>query len=168
MFQALKNFNRWTNEGVKFVMIFSLIVMTILVFLQVVFRYAIKASLSWSEELARYFFIWLTFIGASYAARERSHICVGELVERIRHAGLRKFIILLANLLSIAFLVVLIRYGIPIAQRILELKQISPSMPFLYIGLVYIAIPLGSLLMLLNMIEITIDTWINGQKGGGH
>lgn len=170
MYQALKNFNRWANEGVKLVVIFSLIIMTILVFSQVVFRYVIKVSLSWSEELARYFFIWLTFIGASIAAREKSHICVGEIVARIKQERLRKAMIIMANILSISFLTVLIRYGVPIAQRIIALKQVSPSMPFLYVGLVYIAIPVGSLLMLLNMLEISIETWFDsqGQKGGAH
>ncbi|QNB48151.1 TRAP transporter small permease subunit [Thermanaerosceptrum fracticalcis] len=170
MYQAFKNFNRLANEGAKVIIIFSLIIMTILVFSQVVFRYVLKESLSWSEELARYFFIWLTFIGASVAAREKSHICVAEFIARIKQNKLRKMLMVFANLLSISFLAILIRYGVPIAQRIIKLKQVSPSMPFLYVGIVYIAIPIGSLLMLFNLLEIFIETWFDreGQKGGEH
>jgi len=39
--------------------------MTILVFIQVVMRYVFSNSLSWSEEMARFIFLWLSWIGAA-------------------------------------------------------------------------------------------------------
>lgn len=48
---------------------------------QVVFRYGVQASLTWSEELARYSFIWAIFIGTSVAARRGQHIVVDALVK---------------------------------------------------------------------------------------
>ena len=56
--------------------VWSLAIMTVLVFIQVIMRYVFQNSLSWSEELARYIFLWLSWIGASYAVKERSHFRV--------------------------------------------------------------------------------------------
>ncbi|ROV57915.1 TRAP transporter small permease, partial [Vibrio ponticus] len=50
-----------------------LVVMTVAIFLQVVTR-TLDYSISWTEELARYCFIWLVYIGISFAVSKKSHI----------------------------------------------------------------------------------------------
>ena len=55
----------------------------LVMFAQVVFRYTLNNSLSWSEELAKYLFIWLTFLGAALCIRDRIHIGVEFLVDRM-------------------------------------------------------------------------------------
>lgn len=171
MIRFLKGFNFYANEIVKKLLIVTFSSMTILIFLQVLFRYVFKSSLSWSEELARYLFIWLTFLGASIATREKSHINVSVLKDSIKNDIIRKIFILFTDLLCMMFLGVLIRWGVPIAIQILQLGQVSPSMPFLYIGIIYFAIPLGSLLMFTNILESLIDQLWNNQvpeRGGSH
>src|SRR5262245_5391447 len=49
-------------------------------FMQVIFRYGLDASLSWSEECARYLFVWTIFIGMSVATHRRQHIIVEVIV----------------------------------------------------------------------------------------
>ena len=45
--------------------------------MQVVTRYVFKIPLPWSEEMARYLFLWLTWVGASsYATKERKHVSI--------------------------------------------------------------------------------------------
>ena len=56
--------------------VWTMAIMTVIVFIQVVMRYVFSNSLSWSEELARFIFLWLSWIGASYAVKERSHFRV--------------------------------------------------------------------------------------------
>lgn len=48
----------------------------LIVLLQVVFRYGFNNSLTWSEEVCRYLFAWLVFIGAALALRDKCHITV--------------------------------------------------------------------------------------------
>jgi TRAP-type C4-dicarboxylate transport system permease small subunit len=50
---------------------------------QVLWRYAFRDALPWTEELARYLFMWITFLGAALAVRDGTHIRVSLLVERL-------------------------------------------------------------------------------------
>lgn len=169
MYILLKRINEFTDKIAKFIVSLSFGTMTLLIFLQVIFRYVFKQSLSWSEELAIYFFIWLTFIGASVATRERTHINVEMLISSIKSVKVKKIFIIIANCLSMFFVGVLTWFGFNIANQILFLKQVSASMPFLYIGIVYYAVPIGSLIMFLNLLEFNIAI-IKGDKKveGGH
>ena len=61
--------NQWVER-----LLFGLgFTMAVIVAVQVFFRYVLNHSLFWSEELARYLLVWLTFLGASVAYRRRAH-----------------------------------------------------------------------------------------------
>ena len=47
--------------------------MSIIIFIQVVCRYVFQNSLTWSEEMARYMFVWLVYFSVSYTARRKTH-----------------------------------------------------------------------------------------------
>ena len=59
---------------------FGLIVMSSMVFAQVVMRYAFEAPMSWSDEIAVYCMLWSVYLSASWAVRERAHIRVLNLI----------------------------------------------------------------------------------------
>ena len=59
---------------------FGLLVMSTMVFAQVVMRYAFKAPMSWSDEIAVYCMLWSVYLSASWAVRERAHIRVLNLI----------------------------------------------------------------------------------------
>ena len=61
MKKILKFLNDYLEETICIIL---MSVMTIIIFIQVIMRYVMHNSLSWSEELARYCFIWLIYIGA--------------------------------------------------------------------------------------------------------
>lgn len=54
-----------------------------IMFAQVMFRYTFNNSLSWSEEIAKFIFIWITFLGAALCFRDRMHLGVDFLIEKI-------------------------------------------------------------------------------------
>jgi len=56
---------------------------TVLVLLQVFFRYVLNDPLTWSEELARYLFIWCAFLGWIVASRKRSHLAMTFVVDKM-------------------------------------------------------------------------------------
>ena len=57
----------WLNDSLEeFLMVASLILMTLIMGIQVFSRYVLGASLSWSEELTRYIFVWAGFLSGSF------------------------------------------------------------------------------------------------------
>lgn len=66
-----------------------LAVMVVLVFGNVVLRYAFNSGITVSEEVSRWLFVWLTFLGAIVALREHGHLGVDTLVKRLPGWGKR-------------------------------------------------------------------------------
>src|SRR5687768_3084826 len=60
-----------------------LAIMVVLVFGNVVLRYAFNSGITVSEEVSRWLFVWLTFLGAIVAMREHAHLGVDSLVKRL-------------------------------------------------------------------------------------
>ena len=80
----------------EFLVVASLVAMVVMVFGNVVLRYGFNSGILISEEMARYCFIWLTYIGAMIAMREREHLGVDTLVKRLPKAG-KKFCLFLSE-----------------------------------------------------------------------
>jgi len=68
-------------------MVFLLSGMVLMVFGNVVLRWTVNSGIDVSEELSRYFFVWLTFIGAVVVMREHLHLGVDALVGRLGRRG---------------------------------------------------------------------------------
>ena len=78
----------------------SLALMVLLVFTNVVLRYAFNSGIAVSEELSRWLFVWLTFLGGIVALHERAHLGTDMLVARLPVGG-KKFCLGLGQLLMI-------------------------------------------------------------------
>jgi len=151
--KMLSALNATANRLIGHVVVLFFAAMTTIILMQVFFRYVLENSLSWSEELARYLFIWLTFLGASIAMRENAHIKVSEIVGLVKNKKLNAILRLAACVAGIVFLYILMTNSLVVAQRVLSLGQVSPTMEFLPIGITYFAIPIGCFFMLLNLVE---------------
>jgi len=68
-------------------MVLLLAAMVVMVFGNVVLRWTVNSGIDVSEELSRYFFVWLTFIGAVVVMREHLHLGVDALVGRLGRTG---------------------------------------------------------------------------------
>jgi TRAP-type C4-dicarboxylate transport system permease small subunit len=77
----------WFFKLLEFLVVVALVAMVVMVFGNVVLRYAFNSGILVSEEMSRYCFIWLTYIGAMIAMREREHLGVDTLVRRLPRAG---------------------------------------------------------------------------------
>ncbi|MCK1654737.1 TRAP transporter small permease [Bradyrhizobium sp. 149] len=66
-----------------------LAVMVVLVFGNVVLRYGFNSGIAISEELSRWFLVWLTFLGAIVAMREHAHLGVDTIVRMLPAVGKR-------------------------------------------------------------------------------
>jgi TRAP-type C4-dicarboxylate transport system permease small subunit len=129
-------------------MALCLALMLLLVFSNVVLRYAFNSGISVSEELARWLFVWLTFIGAVVAIRERGHLGSDMLVSRLGTAG-RKLCLVLSHL-AMLYITWLLWSG-AVTQVHINLEVVAPvtgqSMAVFYASGAVFAL-LGGLLLL--------------------
>lgn len=71
-------------------------IMVVMVFGNVVLRYGFNSGIMSSEELSRYFFIWITFLGAIVAMRENAHLGLDTVIRLLPRAG-KRFCFALSN-----------------------------------------------------------------------
>lgn len=64
-----------------------MVAMVVMVFGNVVLRYGFNSGITVSDEMSRYCFIWLTYVGAMVAMREKAHLGVDTLVKHLPRAG---------------------------------------------------------------------------------
>lgn len=82
--------NRWMDRACRVleaVIAAMLALMVVLVFGNVVLRYGFNSGITVSEEVSRWLFIWMTFLGAIVALREHGHLGVDMVVQRLPAAG---------------------------------------------------------------------------------
>lgn len=142
----MKIFLAFTNVLVGFAKwsaIAAAVVMTIMVFLQVIFRYVLGEALSFSEELARYMFIWSVAMGTALALRTHSHIGVEVFVELLP-VRFHKLMALIASLLSLLFFGLLIGYGFVMVGATMDQESAALLLPM---GYVYLAIPISGIVL---------------------
>ena len=85
--------NRWIDRcctGIEVLIAFFLALMVVLVFGNVVLRYGFNSGITVSEEVSRWLFIWVTFLGAVVALKEHGHLGVDMVVQKLPPAG-KKF-----------------------------------------------------------------------------
>ena len=93
---------RWGRACVRaleIVIVACLAVMAVLVFGNVVLRYAFDSGIAVSEELSRLLFVWLIFLGAILASVQRAHIGFDALVQRLPLAGRKLLVVLTGGLM---------------------------------------------------------------------
>lgn len=152
----LRKFNTYVNRILCVIMAICFFCMVILVFTQVICRYVFNDALSWSEELASYFFHWATFLGASVAFYEKTHISVGYFVNHVPSLRARALLLCVADLCCLWFLSMYIVKGFEVCRLVFSFGETATSMSWLPMGYIQLAIPLASVFMALNVLAYFI------------
>ncbi|MBI3146126.1 MAG: TRAP transporter small permease [Pseudogulbenkiania sp.] len=84
----------------KILVVLCLAGMVVLVFGNVALRYLFNTGISISEELSRWFFVWLTFLGALIGLREHAHLGMDSMVSRLSPTG-KKVCLVIGQLLML-------------------------------------------------------------------
>lgn len=137
----------WINRAVQYVGFVQLGLMTAIIILQVFYRYVLGSSLSWSEESARFLFIWVVLLGASMGVKEGFHVAVTLFKDRLP-PHLKTGLDMLFTLLTGVMALVMVVYGWSIAETV-SIQQ-SPAIRISMFW-VYLAIPVSGALMLLHL-----------------
>ncbi len=122
--------------------------LTWVVFLQVFFRYVFSYSLYWSEELARFLFVWLSVLGAALAVQKKGHFGF-ELLHRRLPEKSRKALTRIIDLFTAGMAWILFLQGIHLTQK--TQWQESPAMG-ISMAWFYGALPVGAGLMAFHLL----------------
>jgi TRAP-type transport system small permease protein len=97
------------GRGLELLLVLLMLSMVVLVFGNVLLRYGFNSGITISEELSRWFFVWMTFIGAAVGLKEHAHLGTDMLVARLGRGG-KRACLLIAQLLML-WVTVLILIG---------------------------------------------------------
>ena len=149
-----ENFERYFCAFLMSLMVFCLAA-------QVFFRFVLNASLTWSEELSRFAFVWAVYMGAILGAKERIHIRVTAF-QLVLPRGARRYVILLADGIWVTVNLLMAYQGVLQVQHLVRFTFTSPALQW-NMALIYAVVPLGFLLMSYRIIE---GHWRDYRDGG--
>lgn len=118
----------------EFLMVIFLIAMTVIMGIQVFSRYVLGMSLSWSEEITRYLFIWSAFLSVSLCTRKCISIKIDQFIQLFPKRGKSLWKVL--NLtVEFVFFVYLIPYSFIYLKNTIASGQVSPAcgIPMYYV-----------------------------------
>ncbi len=156
LFKGLRSVLYWFSVA-------AMSVMLVVIFAQVISRYVFNWTPEWSEELARYLFVWVTFIGSARIMGESGHLAVQFVPNHFKGTAVGKALEVLINLCGYVFIFILFFQGAKMT-RVMTF-QISPGME-IPMSWVYAVIPLSSALMLLYLVKDTVRI-VKGFSGPG-
>jgi TRAP-type C4-dicarboxylate transport system permease small subunit len=141
---------RWLLRALSWIIGFLLFMQVVVILGQVLLRNVLGLPLVWSEELARYLTIFLTFLGGAIATANDEHVVVDVIVNLLPRR-LQILVGVFADLAVAAFLILLIKLSIDMFRLPTLWFQYSPALRFPLVYL-YLSLPIGCTLMLLFLI----------------
>jgi TRAP-type transport system small permease protein len=121
----------------------AILVMVLAIFGQVFYRNVLDSYLTWAEEVARFSFVWLVFMGSTSAFLSRSHLSIDFIPEILSRKG-RIILDTVVCLVVFLFMIVLVTYGWRLTMR--TMTQTAPATGII-MGYIYIAMPISAVLM---------------------
>ncbi len=135
------------------VVLFGALFATVL--LQVAFRYVLRSPLVWTEEAARYLYIWVCYLGWVPAYRGGHHIVITALVNRLPRR-LAAAVALGCHAVAACFFAVLVAQGVSLAARSGHVLAIAFPLPW---SAIYAAAPVAGVALLLQAVEYVGHAW---------
>jgi TRAP-type C4-dicarboxylate transport system permease small subunit len=140
--------NRWVER----LLVLLGTTMAAVVAAQVFFRYGLNRSLFWSEELARYQLVWLSFLGATVAYRRQANPSIDALYRRLP-PGAQQGVAIVAHLCALGLFGIMVVYGSQFAHFVRT--QISPAL-HLPKWLPHAVIPLSGSILLVHALAFLL------------
>ena len=148
---------RWLDEHLEEYMVVILTsIMTILLFLQVLFRFVLNLPLAWVEEISLYSMVWLCYFGCSLAIKKRDHLKM-EIITNFLRPKAKKVFDLISLVLFFAFAVFVLYHVTLLTADILQRGQVTAVLEIPK-WIPYAGVPVAFLLMLIRMIQDFVRT----------
>ena len=125
-----------------------LMIMFIVIIVEVIFRYVLESPPFWTEELARYVMFYMVLVGSVVAIREERHPALAFIIKKFGIGFRRKWNILIEGLVFFVLVIVFIKgFVMAVEERIGMTTALRVS--FFW---VYLALPIGAFLMMVEVV----------------
>ncbi len=157
----LKKCNDVLWNGSKYVAIAMYVIMLFTASLQILMRFIFKSPLAWTDEAAKYSFVWGTMLGCAILVRTGGHSCVELLGNALKGTAKKVH----AAVLDVCCLVL---YGVVVYGGIVLMQagatSVSPALS-LPMWLVYLIMPISGAFMVLFQLEQLLRDLVAFRKG---
>ncbi len=148
-------------KGIEWILAFLMGGFSIIILLQIMFRYILGTPLIWSEQVSRYMFIWGCMLAVPLVFREGRDICFDLLRQKLP-VKIQNAIFFITDLLLLAFAGLYLYYSFQFCVASKDLVAAGIRIKTVYI---YAAQPICAFLLILVIIEAVINK-IKGAKKG--
>ena len=138
----------WFDGAVELSCILLILTTVVVTLTQVFFRYVLNASLSWPEELARWAFVWMVFLGMALGVHRNSHIAIDVLRRNLGDRWQSIHTIFMQAVIC-ATSIALLKYGWTMVSRA---SYVSPALEW-HFRYLYSAVPCGAALNLFYLVR---------------
>jgi TRAP-type C4-dicarboxylate transport system permease small subunit len=137
-------------EGTLIIMFFAAILIT--VFVQVASRLIFNDPLMFTEELARFLYLWMVFLGFSYITKKGRNLCLEIVASKVK--GRKKAVF---NIVISLFTIVTFAYIGYWSVEYIKFSWINPAPAMRFsLGIVYLVVPISMLLCVIRSIELIV------------
>ncbi len=148
---------KWLDDNIeKIIILFSYVVMTAIIFVEVIRRFAFGQQAPWSSTIPIYLFLWVTWIGCAYNCKLRSHLRFEEFRMRLPYTG-QFFCLVVDHLVWIGFSLLVIYYAVEqvmIARDNFAIVQGTDDMQQWWF---YLATPIGFGLVIYRVLRNLLE-----------
>lgn len=143
---------KWLDENLEeIIMIVLCAIMACIMILQVIMRYAFRNSLSWSEELTRFLFIWSAFLSISFCTRKKLNIQITMLLEALP-VRVRYILMTIVDIIMVCLFAYLTPSAINYLGQTIANNQLSTALR-IPMAVVYLAPVVGFILAILRHVQ---------------
>lgn len=146
----------------KVFLVVTVFLMIVIVVYQVVMRYVFSNANSWSEELARYLFIYDVMVGTAIAIRRNSHLQIDVLINLLK-PKMRCIFTIVTTVVGMVFMGYLFSYSLTLCQTGARTMSAGLGIPM---SIPYASVPMGVCLMLLLSLEVVFRNIAMLRNGG--
>lgn len=140
----MTTFRLWLDRALRAICVVLFAALVLLVVWQVFTRLVLNQPSAWTEEAARYTFVWVSLIGIAIAVGEKADVVMDFLVAKLP-LSLQRVADVLAYLCVLAFVGYVMLFG-GFKQSITAWAQTNPLLPFTQ-GQLYLALPISGILL---------------------
>lgn len=154
MIKTLEKLNWYIDKIEDVLLTYLMIIMTSVIFLQVIMRYVFNNSFTWCEEFSVICFMWITWIGASNGVKKGTHIRILILIDLLNEKT-KKIFMLIVDIVWFLFTLLLVKYGWQMVLMAYEFNRRTPALD-VPMAFNYLSVLLGGICMAIGLTSIIL------------